>query len=100
MIMKEDFVKVYEVKFMQYTNCMKDTVWDEKEDEYMNLPEKETILVPEYELDKFRKFGDGFESTKFVGYMIDPRKQITILTGDFISNSERVFFNKDKEEEE
>lgn len=64
--------KVYEVKFMQYTNCMNDTVSDRTEDsdireiKYLHIG-KEPFLIKESELSKYAKFGGGFRNIKFVG---------------------------------
>ena len=62
--------KVYEVEFMEYTNCMKDTVSNNatsfKDIEYLNIG-KEPFLITESEFDEYSKFGGGFRSLKFVG---------------------------------
>lgn len=66
--------KVYSVTFMQYTNYMKDTVsdWDGVSDatfgsaEYLNIG-KGSFLVRESELEKYRKFGQGYRDVHFVG---------------------------------
>ena len=64
------FEKVYEVEFMSYTNALGDTVWDKESDEYIEIPDNErTLIVRESELEKYKRFGDGYRSTKFVGYM-------------------------------
>ena len=65
-------VKVYEVEFMTYTNYIRDTVSNgakKVEDlEYINT-KCEPFLVPETDLDTYRKYGDGFRSIRFVGNM-------------------------------
>lgn len=61
-------VKVYSVTFVQYTNCMRDTVWNEEDDEYLKVG-RDPFLVREDELDYYKKFGDGFETIRLVGYM-------------------------------
>lgn len=62
--------KVYEVKFMQYTNCMNDTVHDgEKElgkGEYLSVG-REPFLIKESDFPKYQKYGGGFRIVKFVG---------------------------------
>lgn len=58
--------KIYEVEFMQYTNCMKDTVWNEKSNKYLNVG-KEPFLIKESEFDKYKEYGNGFRIVKFVG---------------------------------
>ena len=70
--------KVYSVEFMNYTNCLRDTVSTEPEKdengvinfmgiEYLDV--KDGFLVRESELDKYRVFGGGYNSIHFVGYM-------------------------------
>ena len=70
--------KVYAVEFMEYTNCMKDTVSDGNENigetKYITIG-KEPFLVRESELNKYRKYGNGFRSITFVG-------NISIITLD------------------
>lgn len=62
--------KVYEVEFMQYTNCMNDTVSDgEKElgkSQYLSVG-REPFLIKESDLLKYQKYGGGFRIVKFVG---------------------------------
>lgn len=62
--------KVYAVTFMQYTNCLNDTVSTNNDDwtksEYLNIG-KETFLVKESDLDKYKKFGNGYKTLIFVG---------------------------------
>lgn len=58
--------KVYEVEFMQYTNCMRDTVWNKKTDKYLDVG-KESFLIKESEFDKYKEYGNGFRIVKFVG---------------------------------
>lgn len=65
--------KVYEVEFMKYTNCMRDTISnDEKEIgnmKYINVG-KEPFLIRESEFDKYMKYGGGFRIVRFVGNII------------------------------
>lgn len=62
--------KVYEVEFMEYTNCMRNTVSNRTREigdkRYINVG-NEPFLVRESELDKYREWGNGFRSIKFVG---------------------------------
>lgn len=58
--------KVYEVEFIQYTNCMRDTVWNKKTDKYLDVG-KEPFLIKESEFDKYKEYGNGFRIVKFVG---------------------------------
>ena len=68
--------KVYLVEFMSYTNCLKDTVsdWDGKGDPLLKdikyLDVGHNFLVRESELEKYRKFGQGYRSIKYVGELI------------------------------
>lgn len=62
--------KIYEVEFLQYTNCMKDAVWCEDDDTYMDIPKNSSLLVKESDLSKYQKFGGGYKSTKFVGMLV------------------------------
>lgn len=68
-----DGEKVYEVEFMKYTNCMRDTISnDEKEIgnmKYINVG-KEPFLIRESEFDKYMKYGGGFRIVRFVGNII------------------------------
>ena len=58
--------KVYSIEFNQYTNCMRDTVWCEEEDKYLDVG-KGTFLILEEDIDKYRKFGGGIKSLIYVG---------------------------------
>lgn len=62
--------KVYEVEFMQYTNCMNDTVCDNNEElgkrKYL-IVGKEPFLIKESDFPKYQKFGGGFRIVRFVG---------------------------------
>lgn len=70
--------KIYFVEFMTYTNCMKDTVsnWDGKGDPFGKdikyLDVGHNFLIKESEIEKYKKFGQGYRNIKFVGeLMID-----------------------------
>lgn len=61
--------KVYEVEFMRYTNCMKDTVSDGAEigkTKYIEVG-KESFLIKESDFPKYQKYGGGFRIVRFVG---------------------------------
>ena len=62
--------KVYEVEFMQYTNCMNDIVSDgEKElgkGKYLYVG-REPFLIKESDFSKYMKYGGGFRIVRFVG---------------------------------
>lgn len=65
--------KVYSVRFMEYTNCMEDTVsdWDGKSDTWGNCKYlsvgKESFLVREADLPIVQKYGKGVRDVHFVG---------------------------------
>lgn len=65
--------KVYEVEFMEYTNCMRDTVCNRYKEigdiKYITVG-KEPFLVKESELDKYSAYGGGYRSIKFVGNIV------------------------------
>lgn len=65
--------KVYEVEFMTYTNCCRDTVSNHARKigdmKYINVG-YEPFLVRESELGKYRAWGDGFRIIRFVGNII------------------------------
>lgn len=65
--------KVYEVEFMTYTNCMKDTVCNGEKEigdmKYINVG-KEPFLIRESEFGKYMKYGGGFRILRFVGNII------------------------------
>ena len=62
--------KIYKVKFMKYTNVVKDTVSNQakeiKDEKFLRVG-KEPFLVRESELDNYRVWGDGFRYIEFVG---------------------------------
>jgi len=58
--------KVYIVEFIQYTNCMRDTVYNEETGEYIQVG-RLGFLVRESELEQYRKCGRGYKSIKLVG---------------------------------
>ena len=66
--MKVKEEKIYVVEFMQYTNCMKDTV--SKNDGSLNyIDVKEPVLVRESEIDKLKEYGKGFRYVEYVGML-------------------------------
>ena len=62
--------KVYEVEFMNYTNCMRDTVSNManeiKNTKYIEIG-KEPFLIKESDFDKYMKYGGGFRVVKVLG---------------------------------
>lgn len=66
------YEKIYEVKFLKYTNVMENSVSDHPGSgrvDCMYLDTSEPFLVRESELDLYRHFGGGYRSTKFVGML-------------------------------
>ena len=65
-------IKIYSVVFVEYTNCLRDTVSTNEEDlgkvEYLEIP-KTGLLIREDELDEYKKYGQGFKSITLVGEM-------------------------------
>ena len=65
--------KVYEVEFMAYTNCRRDTVSNHAREigdmKYISVGH-EPFLVRESELEKYRAWGNGFRIIRFVGNII------------------------------
>lgn len=62
--------KVYEVEFMQYTNCMNDIVSNGEKEigkvTYIHVG-REPFLIKESDFPKYQKFGGGFRIVRFVG---------------------------------
>ena len=65
--------KIYLIDFIEYTDCLKDTVSDGNdilgEIDYISLG-KQSVLIREKDFDKFKKYGGGFKSAVFVGNLI------------------------------
>ena len=61
--------KVYAVTFMQYTNCLNDTVSDNNKDwtklRYLNVGHN--FLIKESDIEKYRVYGNGYRSLTFIG---------------------------------
>lgn len=64
--------KVYEVEFMEYTNSMRDTVYNKYKIDDMKYITvgKEPFLIRESELEKYKAWGGGFRIIRFVGNII------------------------------
>ena len=66
--------KIYMVEFMLYSNYLRDTVstydgsysYDISKIEYLNIG-KEPFLIRESEIEKYRKFGNGYRKLEFIG---------------------------------
>lgn len=65
--------KVYEVEFMEYTNCIRDTVCNTHKEigdmKYIRVGIG-PFLVRESELEKYMAWGGGFRTIRFVGNII------------------------------
>lgn len=65
--------KVYEVEFMAYTNCLRDTVSNCAKKigdmKYLDVG-YEPFLVRESELEKYMAWGNGFRIIRFVGNIV------------------------------
>lgn len=61
-------MRVYAVKFMEYTNCTEDTVSNKKgiDSEYLKVG-KEPYLIIESDIEKIKHYGGGIRSLQFVG---------------------------------
>ena len=66
-IFEEDVEKVYSVKYMEYTNAMKDTVRHNTENMTFINVGKGPFLIRESELMYYSNYGGGYESIDFVG---------------------------------
>ena len=78
-------VKVYSVTFMQYIDCLKDTISNnnKKDTKYITVIEHgfehAPFLIKEYDIDKYKDFGGGIKELIFVGYMEDNTLDNTIV---------------------
>lgn len=61
--------KVYSVEFMDYTNCLCDTVSDGNKDfskmKYLSVGRN--FLIKESDFEKYRVYGNGYRSLTYVG---------------------------------
>lgn len=66
--------KVYAVTFRTYTNAMRDTICDNVDylgGNYINVG-KDIFLIFEDDIEKYRKFGNGFDTLTYIGNMDVP----------------------------
>lgn len=89
MIIKKE--KVYSVEFMEYTNCMKDTVSDIDRNELCTdwskanyLEVGNSFLVKESDIQKYQKYGGGYRSLTFVGWIEIPEEKESFSVEDLI----------------
>ena len=62
-------VKIYSVKFIEYTNASNTTVSDDV-GRYITIPNpNEPLLIREDEIPFYSKFGKGIRELQFVGYL-------------------------------
>ena len=66
----DKLIKVYAVTFLKYTSALRDTVWDEEHDKYLNIGH-ETFLVKEHDLAKYKSYGGGYRSIDYVGNIFE-----------------------------
>ena len=63
--------KIYKVEFMKYANYCRDKVTNGETEigkiEYLNVPSP--FLIKEYEIESYKKWGGGYKSLEFVGYL-------------------------------
>jgi hypothetical protein len=66
--------KIYAATFIQYTNCMHDTVATNsesiKDEKYLDVTDG-PILIREEDIEFYKQFGNGFDTLKFVGYLVE-----------------------------
>lgn len=67
--MNRKHVKVYLVTFNKFTNYCGNCVSDSNHESYIDIPDS-GLLVREDELEMFRKYGDGYRTTKLVGEIL------------------------------
>ncbi len=63
-------VKVYSVSFIQYTNCMNDTVRHNDRDMTFIDVGRESFLVKESDLAKVSEYGGGLRDIHFIGNLL------------------------------
>ena len=68
--------KIYLIDFVEYTNAMRNTVYNpDCKKQYISVP-KEGFLVREEHLDFIRVYGKGIRSAKLVGELFEiPRPE-------------------------
>ena len=71
-----DRVKIYKVTFRNYTNALKDTVSNRKEEDAFSLDtggeayiEADDLLITEDEIEAYQQFGGGIAHMTFVGWL-------------------------------
>lgn len=72
--------KVYAVEFIQYNNCMRNTVWCEEDDEYLDVG-KGAFLILEEDIDKYKKFGHGIKTLTYVGDILLRENHVSVQSG-------------------
>jgi len=63
---KDNYMNIYEIEFMRYTNGMRNSVWNEESNKYLSV-NKEGFVAKESDLEYLRGFGGGFRRLKFIG---------------------------------
>lgn len=79
-------MNIYEVEFMQYTNGMRDAVWNEESNKYISI-NREGFVARECDLDYLKEFGKGFRRIKFVGQLFEqPNNKVELDEKIIINN--------------
>ena len=68
--MKYKLMKCYEITFMNYTNCMNDTVRHNNKDMTFLDVGKESFIVKESDIEKISEYGGGIRDATFVGNIL------------------------------
>ena len=96
-------VKVYSVKFIQYTNCSNDTISSNNKEntKYIKVNERgfENVpfLIKENDIDKYKDFGGGIKELIFAGYMEDSSlDNVVVDESKYTSNDQDSFDNDEK----
>lgn len=71
-MVNSQLVKVYGVRFFNYTDYTNDAVSDVENVQFLHIPREGEFLIPEYELKKYAKFGGGYRSVEYAGSMYIP----------------------------
>jgi len=61
--------KIYRITFNEYTNALRDTIYNEDEDRYLDIPD--LFLIKEGDVQFFQGYGGGIKEMKFVGELYE-----------------------------
>lgn len=62
-------MKIYKVEFLEFTNCLRDTVTDSKNERYFEIP-KSGFVIREDDIEYFKNIGGGFKRIECVGELV------------------------------